>query len=77
MREGVNGTIGWTYDGVWIRINPARPYLEGGAPRNAALVAMLCYAMICCAMLCYAMLCCAMICYAMLSDAMSCCAVLC
>eukprot|EP00959_Pyramimonas_sp_CCMP1952_P024680 518126-Pyramimonas_sp.AAC.1 len=35
-------------------IAPVRPYLEVGAFRKAAFVAM-----ICCAMLCYAMRCCA------------------
>eukprot|EP00959_Pyramimonas_sp_CCMP1952_P343679 7199136-Pyramimonas_sp.AAC.1 len=47
-------------------ITPVRPCLEVGAPRKAALVAMLCYAMLCCAMICYAMKCSAMPRYAML-----------
>ena len=29
-----------------VEITPVRPYLEVGAPRKAALVAMLCYAML-------------------------------
>eukprot|EP00959_Pyramimonas_sp_CCMP1952_P209520 4383488-Pyramimonas_sp.AAC.1 len=36
------------HNGTVLHITPVRPYLEVGAPRITALVAMLCYAMLCC-----------------------------